>query len=436
MTFTSLHQAIGAQPGPITSKMIDDLIAQGVQEGEGLDFKKKLPSQKELASSDFPKDVAAFANASGGTLVYGVDETDRVATSRVSLGEISESYERTLRQVAVSSIHPPVFGLDVTTVGTSDDCALVVTIPPSLERPHMVYRGEYFGAPVRNHADTVWMRERQIEQMYRSRFESRRQADDAIDQLYQETVSGRSIHEHAWLVMVAVPRLPRAGTPVERSAIQTIAESACHTFPDVRTATKVLSSVPRPHPLNWVDRGNPRRGMRRWVLRNARKPEHDRRLEAWIAILDNGPLTLAMSIGSHDRPYTRGIVAPGHEVYGRTVECVVAEFVALLAELSRVTGPHGEYDLLLGIEWAGPEPLVFATFDSEAFRDITDSIPLPRFTRVRASLRPDVPDDDLRQQVCAIALDVVNQGGVQNLELLSPSGPLGRKLNKSRWVWG
>lgn len=57
MTFTSLHQAIGAQPGPITSEMLDELIAQGVEEGDELDFKKAPPEQRALAQSDLPKDI-------------------------------------------------------------------------------------------------------------------------------------------------------------------------------------------------------------------------------------------------------------------------------------------------------------------------------------------------------------------------------------------
>ena len=176
MTFTPLHQAVGAQPGPITSDMIDELISQAVEEGDDLDFKKTVPRQKDLAQSDLAKDIAAFANSGGGVLVFGMAEDGRRAIERVDVGEVGESYERTLRSVAVSHIHPPVFGLDVVQVGEDGQRALVVVVPASLDGPHLIYRGEHFGAPIRNHADTVWMRERQLEQMYRARFDTRSRA--------------------------------------------------------------------------------------------------------------------------------------------------------------------------------------------------------------------------------------------------------------------
>lgn len=39
---------------------------------------------------------------------------------------------------------------------------------PPASTAHLIFRNDYFAAPVRNDADTVWMKERQIETMYRS----------------------------------------------------------------------------------------------------------------------------------------------------------------------------------------------------------------------------------------------------------------------------
>ena len=57
--------------------------------------------------------------------------------------------------------------------------------------PHLIYLGEYFSAPVRNDAGTVWMRERQVEAMYRARLDQRRNAHEALDFLYNEVAAGR-----------------------------------------------------------------------------------------------------------------------------------------------------------------------------------------------------------------------------------------------------
>jgi hypothetical protein len=92
--------------------------------------------------------------------------------------------------------------------------------------------------------------------------------------------------------------------------------------------------------------------------------------------------------------------------------------MALLREASGVTGSVGEYDVLLGIEWSGLERLVIETVDGRGFRYDETSIPLARFTPIHSSVRLGSDDDGYLAQVSAIALDAVNQGGVQNLQAL------------------
>jgi predicted HTH transcriptional regulator len=151
--------------------LLDAAIAAGATEARDLDWKSALSPAKGLPQTDFPKDVAAMANSGGGVIVYGVTEAQKVATGRVDVGEFAEAHERALRSAAVTAITPPVFGLTIHRLGESDCRAVVVEVPASVDGPHLIYRDEYFGAPLRNDADTVWMKERQIEAMYRARFE-------------------------------------------------------------------------------------------------------------------------------------------------------------------------------------------------------------------------------------------------------------------------
>lgn len=138
------------------------------------------------------------------------------------MGEISENYERTLRQVAVSGIHPPVFNLDMRRLGEEGQRALVVIVPVSTDVPHLIYRGEYFGAPVRNNADTEWMKERQLESMYRARLEERRNSTDALDHLYREIADGQPRSAPAWFIAAARPRIPRSGQRIDRAQARLI----------------------------------------------------------------------------------------------------------------------------------------------------------------------------------------------------------------------
>jgi hypothetical protein len=410
MIFTPLHQAIGAAPGPITSDMLDELIAQGIEESDDVDFKREIPPEKALAQSDVVKDIAGFANSGGGALVFGMTEESRRATARVDVGEVTEAYERTLRKVAVSGIHPPVFGLEVSRVGEEGERALVVVVPASIDLPHLIYRHDYFGAPVRYHADTIWMRERQLEQMYRARFEARSRVSQTIDDLYDETAAGRSTNERAWLVAVAAPRLPRIGPRPEQETVAAAVKAAASLSWSIMQNSWI-------HPFESVDQLNPRRGMRRWVLRD-RTSERMKWCEAWMAMLDDGTVTLAMAVGGYLDPHNQNQQVAGSEVYGKTVEACVLELLLLVHEASAALGTSGEYDVKLGIEWTGAEPLLITTFDRHGFRYTDNAVPLGRYTPLRTGIDARAGGDDLQRQMHGVALDAVNQGGVQNLQII------------------
>ncbi|WP_010540504.1 helix-turn-helix domain-containing protein [Dietzia alimentaria] len=249
MTFTALHRAVGTAPGPLADAILDAAVAAGVAETNDLDWKSELPPAKGLPQTDFPKDVAAMANSGGGVIVYGVRETQKAATERVDVGELDEAYERSLRSAAITAISPPVFGLNVHRIGVEGNRAVVVEIPASVDGPHLIYKNDYFAAPVRNDSDTVWMKERQIEAMYRARFEERRHATEALDALSDEAAAGRDSDKRAWLIAVAHPRIPRFHDRLTRDEARGVL---------TKTVGLALTYAGRGgvHPLENVDRVN------------------------------------------------------------------------------------------------------------------------------------------------------------------------------------
>lgn len=60
----------------------------------------------------------------------------------------------------------------------------MAVIPPNVDGPHLIYKKDYFVAPVRNGANTAWMREGRIETAYRARFDERRHSTGALDNLF------------------------------------------------------------------------------------------------------------------------------------------------------------------------------------------------------------------------------------------------------------
>ena len=79
-----------------------------------------------------------MANSGGGVIVYGVRESQRVATERIDVGELDEAYERSVRSAAITAISPPVFGLNVHRLGDEGKRAVVVEVPASIDGPHLV----------------------------------------------------------------------------------------------------------------------------------------------------------------------------------------------------------------------------------------------------------------------------------------------------------
>lgn len=410
MTFTALHRALGIPPAPLTDELLDAVVSSGVVETYDLDWKSELPPAKGLPQTDFPKDVAAMANSGGGVIVFGVRESQKAATERVDVGDLDEGYERSLRSAAITAISPPVFGLNVHRLGDVGKRAVVVEIPASADGPHLIYRNDYFGAPVRNDSDTVWMKERQIEAMYRARFDERRHATEALDNLFTEGAAGRDPNKRAWLIAVAHPRVPRFQKRPTRDQAR-----------DVLTRAKDLGEFYAGrggiHPLDNVEHHNPRPGLRRWVAVNSATGDRSRWREAWASVHHDGSVTLAAAVGGH-RMSSDGYF-DGWQVESAAIECAVADLMALLRTTAETTD-NDEYDIRLGIEWTGEQPLMILTKDNMGFTYEGVSIPLHHYTPVETTVNATEPAADFFWHVHDFAQDCVNQGGVSNVLMIQP----------------
>ncbi|GAA0988562.1 hypothetical protein GCM10009551_043760 [Nocardiopsis tropica] len=413
MRFTALHRSLGLPPGAVTDEMIDAVVDARLAETTDLDWKSELPPPKNLSGSDFPKDIAAMANSGGGVIVYGISEKQKAATGRGDVGRLDENHERALRQVAISAISPPVFGLTIDCLGEQGRRVVVVEVPASIDGPHLILRNQFFGAPIRNDADTFWMQERQIEAMYRARFEERRNATEALDTLYQEAAAGRDVDTRAWLIAVAQPRIPKLLHRPSREETSNIIWRA-------KDLTLTFSTRLGTHPLEHVESANLRPGLRSWVAVDAAHRQGERWREAWVSVHHNGAVTVAAAVGGH-RSGSDSYHAGG-EVEGRDIEGAVSDLMALIRATAEGRGDN-EYNTRVGIGWAGQGPLTILTRDGFGHASSASSLPLSRFTPIDTTVTTAVSDADFHQQVWDLAQDCVNQGGVHQLSLLlTPEG--------------
>src|SRR5215472_5494980 len=98
------------QPWEWTERDILDLIKNEVHEDLNLEYKQcgSLSRADEKKKIEISKDVSSFANANGGTIVYGVIEKDKHIPTAIDegydpRGEITKEW---LENIITSTIRP------------------------------------------------------------------------------------------------------------------------------------------------------------------------------------------------------------------------------------------------------------------------------------------------------------------------------------------
>lgn len=128
-----------------TEANLTALVAAQASEGTYLDFKRDLPRLDGGGRHEFLADVSAFANSSGGDLIYGIDEDGegRAAALVPQPGNADEEARR-FQDVLMNGIEPRVPGLQVQSVPVAGGFALVIRVPQSWAGPHRVKTNQHF----------------------------------------------------------------------------------------------------------------------------------------------------------------------------------------------------------------------------------------------------------------------------------------------------
>lgn len=115
------------------------LIDNEVPEGRGIDYKLTLPGTTNDAKKEFLDDVSSFANASGGDIVFGVDESAGVPTDLQGLSDNLDEAMLRIESSIRDGIAPRIQGVASKPVPFSNGTqALVLRVPRSLSRPHVI----------------------------------------------------------------------------------------------------------------------------------------------------------------------------------------------------------------------------------------------------------------------------------------------------------
>ncbi len=122
-------------------QQLEVFLSLKINECQTLDYKRSINLSSSQAKLEMLKDISAFANAAGGHIIYGCDDPTKLSDNKSPIIglENGDKLARQIEQSAASSIDPSIPGLQVINidVGTNLSC-LIVHVPPSFNRPHMV----------------------------------------------------------------------------------------------------------------------------------------------------------------------------------------------------------------------------------------------------------------------------------------------------------
>ena len=127
-------------PTQIKKADLQGLIDTKASEGKDIDYKLMLPGKADGERREFLYDVSSFANTAGGYLVFGMEESEGVATALVGLENINPDDEiRRLEEMARDGIRPPIPGIQTAPISLeSGRLVIVMRIPKSWSPPHQV----------------------------------------------------------------------------------------------------------------------------------------------------------------------------------------------------------------------------------------------------------------------------------------------------------
>lgn len=129
---------------PKTREDVDQLILDQVQESLHLDYKAS-GAVDYSKRAEITKDVCAFANSDGGTIIYGILEQNNTPT-KIDSGVDHKKFSREwLEQVINANISPRIDGIEIVQIALSpDNSVYVVHTPKSYRGPHQSLDKKYY----------------------------------------------------------------------------------------------------------------------------------------------------------------------------------------------------------------------------------------------------------------------------------------------------
>lgn len=427
--FTPIHRALGLEPGNLTLEIIKKAIEEGLEETADFDMKRVVPNLKEDKSKqEIAKDIAAMANSGGGWIIYGVGEGASDIAGSIHPCEWTATEEQQMLNIAYTKIDPPVVGLEFNKISCGENpdekYLVLMHIPDSVDAPHFA-RAEKnnFSAPRRNGPHTKPMTYRDIERGFRERFQRGVEQEKTLQDYFEQAAEALNPEEGVFLAIAAVPVSPKisAGSVDRDKAIQhTTPRAYSYLMASQRGSCSKEEKIETEFNFIW-SQGECVKGMRQWVVRSSAQAAAKYRKH----LHDDGTLTGGYCL----RRNVRGVQSTSEQyVAGEinhcnsfNVEKALIDFFSLLREHAQERSVSGGFRIRVGLVGDANSPIVLRNHDKFTWNLMLQSEPEPikRFQPVSTFIDPLAPIEDILPPLRTMALDIVNQGGIQNLQVIA-----------------
>lgn len=414
--FTPIHRALGLEPGNLTMNDINQAIAEKVEETADFDMKRVVPNLKEDKSKqEIAKDIAAMANSGGGWIIYGVGEGASDIAGSIHPCEWTATEEQQMLNIAYTKIDPPVVGLEFNKIScgeNSDKKLVLMHIPDSVDAPHFA-RAEKnnFSAPRRNGPHTKPMTYRDIERGFRERFQRGVEQEKTIQGYFEQAADALNPEQGVFLAIAAVPVTPKiSATPVSEETVYQYANQMLN--------PEFLHNFERTmYEIGFPPNPEVKKGYRRWLIRT----NVNSKVQYRKYFCDNGSMLASYQLG-----YIRRCDELFHDeskknhCLSKHIEFVIADFMSLLRSYSQGHKVYGTYRIRAGLVGSSDAPITIRTMSN--FNEVLEesySEPIKRFQPVSTFIDPLAPIEDVLPPLRTLALDIVNQGGIQNLQVIA-----------------
>ncbi|MFP8833458.1 helix-turn-helix domain-containing protein [Hydrogenophaga sp. XSHU_21] len=124
---------------------LDAIVATRVAEGPHIEFKRALPGSDSSGKHELVADVSAFANSTGGDIIFGIDQDDEGrASALMPLTGSPDEVALRIQDVLMNGVEPRIPGLQVHAITIEGGFCLVIRVPQSWAGPHRVKTNQHF----------------------------------------------------------------------------------------------------------------------------------------------------------------------------------------------------------------------------------------------------------------------------------------------------